>query len=177
MGGERLIHKNMILSILLPVALASHRPPAWFDPMLAGYKFAYDEKHGSVAVHDSKTGFFLVREIECDGGIVTLTLTRDRKEVSNMGYTVTGNSPPDSGIPKVVEKPLPNLSTGKGLSIGDSEANMKSLYGQPKSVHLDGNAKQFRVCTYKRKTDANYEASYTFKAGKLIEISLLRDNE
>jgi len=163
----------MVLSILLLVA---HHPPAWFDTTLAGYKFAYDEKHGSIAVHDPKSGFFLVREIECDGGLVSLLLTRDRKVVADNGFSVTGYSASDSVLPKVVEKPLPSLSTGKGLSIGDSEAKLKALYGKPKSVQFEGNAKQFRVCSYKLKTDADYEARYTFKVGKLIEVSLFRDN-
>ena len=147
--------------------------PQWFDNMLAGYAFASDERHKDVAVRDPKSGFYLVRDLECDGADISLVLTRDRKRIAN--DVANTASVGDSGLPTLVAKPLRNLSTGKGISIGDSESKMRSILGRPSSFELDGNRKQFRVFTY-HWTDRGGEMTaevaqiYIFKKGRLIEI-------
>ena len=41
--------------------------PKWIDASIAGYAFAYDEVHKPVGVRDERTGYMLVRSVECDG--------------------------------------------------------------------------------------------------------------
>ena len=167
---------NLCAVIVALVPVAYHGQPAWFDTMLAGYAFEYDEQHRPITVHDAKTGFYLVRSVDCDGAFVRLLLTRDRKLVSEMGVGVPGFNDADP-YEIAVEKPLPSLSTGKGLKIGDSEARMRALLGSPSKASVEGSRSQFRVCSYKWKSPKNkddisvtYDQRYTFKAGRLIEV-------
>jgi hypothetical protein len=158
-------------AMIVSGAWSHGKEPAWLDRTLAGYALAYDEKHAPVVVHDAKSGFFLVRDIECDGGQLSLLLTRDHHSVE--GYES------DSEY-KLKQKPLPSLVTGKGVAIGDSESKMKSLLGSPSSHEITGSRDQFTVFHYawlQRGKDAEvqYDEAYTFKHGKLIEIQFSRD--
>ncbi|HLK16553.1 MAG TPA: hypothetical protein VKT78_17235, partial [Fimbriimonadaceae bacterium] len=171
------------LSLLF--AAASVPPPAhiqgaprWLDFSIAGYAFAYDEKHTVTTVHDKKRGFFIKREVECDGGLLSLELTRDRHDVLE-AFDMEGH--PLS--PSSVEKPLPSLTTGKGVTIGDSPATVAKRLGKPTKVERTGSRGQYLDYEYvwqepKSGDDdlqASYDEVYTFKKGKLIQIVFSRD--
>lgn len=155
--------------------------PAWLDRTLAGYALASSEHQRPICVHDKRSGYFLVRDIECDGGSITVVLTRDRKELSELGVTMPGTEAHTSWI-RIVEKPLPSLSTGKGIQIGDSEATVTRLLGRPTKRSIEGSRGQFRVARYQwtEKDDqlpTEYVEAYTFKAGRLIEVNFSKSSE
>jgi len=151
----------------------------WYDTLLAGYAVDSSSSHRPIAVHDAKSGYFLIRDIESDGGDIMLILTRDHAVLNEYGARPPGT--PDTVLP-IQEKALPSLSTGKGVRIGDSEARVRTLLGSPTKVELSGSRKQFRDCRYLwhnridqfgNKTDV--EDRYTFKAGRLIEIAFSKN--
>jgi hypothetical protein len=170
----------IVSTILLGKPKNHAKAPAWLDFMLAGYALEYDEKHGEVGVYDQWKGFYLTRVPECDGGILSVTLTRDRALVSNDGFNVPGYGQ-DRGpeAPKVIPKALPSLSTGKGVKIGDNQSQVKKLLGPPTREQFSGSRDQFVDLVYSWKSGkggegAEYDETYTFKQGKLIEVIFLR---
>jgi len=150
--------------------------PSWLDLTIAGYSLAYDQTHSQALVHDKKSGYYIRREIDCDGAMVSLELTRDRHDVGD-GSTENGHL----AVPGAVEKPLRRLSTGKGTRIGDSTAALTKRLGKPLMVQRSGARKQFTDYVYvwdtheKGGTPVQYAETYTFKAGKLIQIVFMRD--
>jgi len=177
---------SMIALSLLAVTAMTHshgKTPGWMDWTLAGYSFAYDDKHRPIAVRDPKTGFYLVRDVVCDGGILTLLLTRDHKLAGQ--YALEDANGDQDVNDAIAQKALPNLATGHGLRMGDSEARMNELLGKPGSRTIEGDRDQFTVYHYKwnvpaasvKDVDSSYEEKYTFKKGQLIEIEFDRDSE
>ena len=170
-----------VLAVLISSEKAKGHPPAWLDNMLAGYALKYDETHGVIGVSDPKTGFFIVRTVECDGGVITLTLTKDRHYVADEGFRVPslGNRDENSGNQPLVVKPLTALATGKGVRIGDTPGLVRTKLGKPTTVERTGNREQFLTWTYTWKSgtavgDPTFEEVYTFKQSKLIEIIFSR---
>src|SRR4051812_29143662 len=110
----------MLLAAAFALALLGPKghakQPAWLDFSIASYILRYDDSHGVLGVHDSKTGYYLLRTVECDGGIVELSLTKDRNEVENYGFPARDSK--EASTYKLIEKPLPSLSTGHGVRIG-----------------------------------------------------------
>jgi len=149
--------------------------PSWYDQKLAGYLLLFDERHDVVAVSDPKSGYFLVRSAECDGALLSLVLTRDRKMVSEMGFKVPNYKTKEAGEQKILIKPIPSLSTGKGVTIGDSPDQVRQRLGPPTKTKHTGGRKQFVELVYtwksgKGEDETDIEETYTFKGGKLIEI-------
>lgn len=167
-----------LLLILAGTIHAKATPPKWLDRTLAGYSFANDLKHSAAAVFDPSSGFMLIREPECDGADLTLLLTRDRYEVQNMGFEVPNFHKGAEGALKMTVKKLPNLATGKGVRIGDPESRVERVLGKSHKNEISGKRGQFLSFRYQW-TDGShnggrdYEQVYTFKAGKLIEITYL----
>lgn len=153
------------------------RLPHWFDKTLAGYAFAYDQKHEPVAIYDPKTRFMLLRDVECDGADLTLLLTRDRYEMLQYGFLAPDFRPAgkhDEGQ-KMKVKPLTSLSTGKGVTIGDSPEQTVAKLGRPKKIDKTGRNKQYLNYRYswtrgRGEDGTQYDQTYTFKGGKLIEV-------
>jgi len=172
-----LLYSITIWLVLAQSSLPSH-PPRWFDTTLAGYKFAYDEKHAPVAIYDPKSHYILIRVVECDGADLTLLLTRDRYEVTDMGFAIPGfKKQPETPEFTTTVKALPSLSTGKGLQIGDSVAKVRRRLGAPGKTEVTGARKQFLSYKYsfaagESDDSREYDETYVFKAGKLIEILL-----
>jgi hypothetical protein len=171
-----------LTALMLSRPLSGHHQPKWLDQSLAGYAFEYDEKHGQAGVFDSKSGFFILREIDCDGAVVSLTLTKDRNIATSQGYLVPDFTPKTGspGSNPLTVKSLPSLSTGKGVTIGDSGAQVQSRLGSPTLRHHTGERKQYVELVYswkdgKADNDFRYTETYTFKAGKLIQIDFLRE--
>lgn len=172
----------MICALVFASLVTSHsKPPAWLDRKLAGYLLVDDEKHTDVCVYDQKTGFILERGIECDGGIIYLVLTRDRNVPATEGYIVPGfkTGESESERNKVVLKSLPSLSTGKGVTIGDTPKMLESRLGRPTRIKRSGSREQFLDYVFewsegKGDLDSTYTETFTFKAGRLIEINFLK---
>jgi len=138
------------------------KQPSWLDFSIASYILRYDEQHEVMAVHDKKTGYYLTRTVDCDGAIVTITLTKDKSQIEGM---------------KIIDKPLPSLSTGKGITIGDSPERVRKILGKPTDIDKDGGV----TYTYQWETkvhgnDGEYDNIYTFKKGKLVEIEFWRSD-
>jgi hypothetical protein len=134
--------------------------------MLAGYAFAFDETHTTILVRDRVNHYYIVRDVECDGANLDLLLTRDRKELKDL----------IGQVENVRGKPLPSLKTGKGIAIGDSPARAIAVLGRPTYRGPDG---RYDVLTYSWHQhrskhgdldDRVYEQTYTFRAGRLVEI-------
>ncbi len=174
---------SLTSALLLSPQHNGARPPKWLDTKLAGYLLAHDDKRGQAGVFDKRTGFHLVRTIDCDGAHIMVMLTRDRREVSNQGYKVHKGHElhiEDTSWRPLDNKPLPSLSTGKGVRIGDSPQRVRARLGAPRTVKRTGARKQFLEYTYLWKNVKNgvgteWRNRYTFKAGKLIEIAFNRD--
>lgn len=163
--------KNILAIVALALGslgfASGSKAPAWFDRSIAGYVLAYDEQHGQTFVRDPKSGFFILRTIECDGAHVSLLLTRDSKLTS--GYQT-----------EYQKKPITPLSTGKGIRIGDSQAAVRKKLGTPTKNLRTGDRKQFVEYRYEWHDVKNGEGHdwanvYTFKQGKLIEIWFQRE--
>jgi hypothetical protein len=171
----------LITSFALALAIAPHgKMPAGFDNLIAGYAFAYDEKHNQACTYDSKSGYCIMRSIECDGADLTLLLTHDRYLIEGMGYDVPNFGKVDSSPSmKLIVKPLPSLSTGKGVRIGYTPAQLRFKLGRPTKIEKSGSRHQFTDYVYHyidgTKDDGDdFTQTYTFKAGKLIEIRFSR---
>lgn len=52
--------------VLLAQKHGARHLPNWFEWEIAGYSFAYDEKHSTVAIYDPKTKYMLLRQVECE---------------------------------------------------------------------------------------------------------------
>ncbi len=167
----------LVTATLLRNSSANNSAPPTQE--LAGYALLSDRTHEPTVVHDPKSGFFLLRQSECDGGLLTLELTRDHHDL-----------PPDLAefaswegqghIKFPIEKPLPSLKTSKGVSIGDTPAKLTQLLGKPKKIEPSGERAQYTDYVYKRRggrgeRDAEYTETYTFKHGLLIQILFFRD--
>ena len=164
------------------IAFSGHgKLPAWTKATLAGYAVDHDESHNAIGVYDKAKNFYLTRTAECDGAYLTVTLTRDRKVVQDAGYAVPG-LPTGPGEHRTLLKlrPLRNLSTSMGVTIGDSESKVREIVGKPSKVEDEGWRDQYHSLTYKYKTKKvqdiaiTYEHKYVFKEGRVIEIQVGR---
>jgi hypothetical protein len=165
----------MFASIAFCIAATPPKEPRWLDRMVAGYALQYDDTHGTTCVFDAKSKYFILRDVECDGADISVILTRDRNIVAGQGYHVPGFTPRDSenGDRVITNKPLPSLATGKGVRIGDGPSRVERILGKPRRIEHSGSRKQFLDFLF---TWSDYTERYTFKAGKLIEISFARES-
>lgn len=178
------------MSLVVAFALGlnfSHQPaPKWFSPLLAGYLLENDETHRDVGVYDKKTGYYLVRYAECDGANLTLLLTRDRKMIQDQGYRVPSLPESEGNSHRLTEKPLPSLKTGKGIEIGDTQAQVQARLGKPQKVAKEGPANQYNVLSYQASAKGDPKTGelgrfwlqrYVFKENRLIEVCFYRGLE
>lgn len=175
----------MVLATLLfgaTLLQGGPKQPAWLDTNIAGYALKYNEQFSPVGVFDPKSGFYIVRGVECDGAHLRLTLTRDRQAVVGEGYIVPNYTTPDGGkgYSPLKVKPFQSLRTGKGVQIGDTVAQVKARLGKPTKIAKTGSRKQFDELTYfwsdvKNGEGHEWSNIYTFKNGKLIEITFDRE--
>jgi len=169
---------NMTSFILACIILGPNKPhfPKWYDNMLAGYELAYDEKHNALGVFDARTGFMLIRDVECDGAVVELLLTRDRKEVVHDYSYIAPNYKPAKGegaVLQMVKKPLPSLKTGKGITIGDTRLAVQAKLGRPTKIEkkVPYVSFMYEFSSGKTENERDYSETYTFRGNKLVEIS------
>jgi hypothetical protein len=172
-GGKVAYTPYMVGSLVLLLASrhSVHHPPVWFDRTVAGYVL----KNEMLGVVDPRSGFYVVRDGDCDGAFLSLTLTRDRHIVKNAGYRVPSLDPTPSGDGSrpLATKRLSPLSTGKGVAIGFSPSRVAARLGHPTKIQHSGDRKQFLDYVYRleeKASGASYEQTYTFKQGRLIQI-------
>src|ERR687894_484331 len=68
--------------------------------------------------HDPKTGYYLYKSMDCDGGHTAITLTKDRRMVTESGFEVArfGRKPEQAAGANIQERKL-ELSTKNGIRI------------------------------------------------------------
>ena len=175
----------VLFGVLTPALNADHLPK-WVDTKIAGYVFEPVAGTTNICVFDTKSGYYFLRNGECDGAYVSLVLTRDRKIISDYGYAIPGYKSTSENEPylQIKNRPLSNLSTGKGIRIGDKPATVMAKLGKPKTISLTGGKFQFTNYIYEIEKEGGtnhagdttaYTETYTFKTGKLIEITFDRD--
>lgn len=179
----------MMISVSIATAVmfvgptSGPKPPKWFDTSIASYSVSSGSNHRDVGIFDPKSGYYLLRSIECDGAIVTVLLTRDRHEIADNGYFVPGISPPENERDERTLKPkrLPSLATHIGVRISDSPEAVVRRLGKPSKTERTGSRHQFLTYTYSwthssgETEEGTYEQIYTFKVGKLVEICYCSD--
>jgi hypothetical protein len=156
--------------------LRDSNEPGWMDFTIAGYALKYDRAHSQALIFDKARGFYLRREIECDGGILTLELTRDRRDVADGENVIDGRD-----VHGALHKSLRSLSTGKGITIGDTPSKVVNRLGKPSKIERSGERRQFTDYVYIWKSKESggnpleYTETYTFKRSLLIQIVFFRD--
>jgi len=132
--------------------------------------------------HDPESGYYLYKSMDCDGAHTHITLTKDRRMVTESGYEVArfGRKPEDSAGAKIEERKL-DLSTLNGIRIGMSRDEVVSKLGAPTRTAVRGKEKEYWCALYKkvamddRVTGRVLRNTYIFKHGKLIELSINLD--
>ena len=119
---------------------------------------------------------------------MTIILTRDRHIVSDYGYIVPGfkdGSKEYEPSRKLTLKPLKELVTGNGVRIGDTPTAVTTRLGHPTTIKHSGSRRQYLDYEYYTESPRvrngdifteSYTETYTFKAGKLIEINFNSDH-
>lgn len=133
--------------------------------------------------HDPKTGYFAYKTFDCDGGHISVMLTKDRRNVGGAGYDTSrfGRKVEYAQDLKVEDRSLA-LATGKGVKIGMTKAAVLRRLGKPARSAVRGKKKEFWCALYKQ-ADLDKAGNgrilrntYVFKGGKLIEISINLDS-
>ena len=165
---------QFVISILLIAmhaggnAAAAGRTKAPAERMLAGYS---TEKHGQVVFRDARTGYYLLRNTECDGSHVKLVLSHDPAVLKGWGVSVDG--PATTGD-------LRSLTTGRGIRIGDSRARVQQIMGSPTWQGTSKFTRWERAWSYHRlfgtQTDGvEYITLFRFRNGLVTGIELDRE--
>jgi hypothetical protein len=146
--------------------------PSWLDERLGGLELG---SRARTVRRDPTSGFYLCGSIECDGALQSLELTRDRHDVQNF-QNYDDNDQPVSD--KVAKFPL---KTGKGLSIGDSQAKVRATLGLPTASSRVGPKGKYVEYAYRCSLKVNgratkFEETYTFKKNRLIQILFFLDS-
>lgn len=130
--------------------------------------------------HDPKTGYYLYKGIECDGAHASITLTKDRRMVSESGFKVPSLTHKQEYFreTQVDERPI-QLSTKNSVRIGMSRDEVLHRLGKPVLTAVRGKNSEYWCALYKkvnRKDELMLRNTYIFKHGKLIEISVNLDS-
>ena len=121
--------------------------------------------------------------MDCDGAHTSITLTKDRRMVTESGFDVArfGRKPEEGSGAKIEERPL-ELSTKHGVRIGMSPTEVVHKLGNPTRTVARGKDKEFSCLLYKKaELDNNgtgriLRNTYIFKHSKLIEIAINLDS-
>jgi hypothetical protein len=170
----------MILVGVCAIQFIAPKFPAWMDWTIAGYALKYDEVHSPITIHDHRSGYYLVRAVDCDGAYLSLYLTKDKKFLKEIGTDLNEEGGQRDGDSPIA-KNLPALKTGKGISIGDTPTQIRHLLGKPTSEIRDRVKKSKLKLTYRFITGKNddavtYEETYSFQNGKLAVIAFYRSS-
>lgn len=133
--------------------------------------------------HDPASGYYLYKSMECDGAHTLLTLTKDRRMVTESGFEVARfrRKQENAGGMKIEERKL-DLATKHGIRIGMTRDEVIEKLGKPTRTALRGANKEFWCALYKkadmedRATGRVLRNTYIFKHGKLIELAINLDS-
>ena len=133
--------------------------------------------------HDPKSGYYLYKSMDCDGAHTSITLTKDRRMVTESGFEVArfGRKPQEAAGNKIDERAL-DLVTKHGIRIGMSRAEVVAKLGPPTKTAVRGNQKEFWCALYKKAemedkvTGQVLRNTYIFKNDKLIEMAINLDS-
>lgn len=133
--------------------------------------------------HDPQSGYYLYKSMECDGAHTLITLTKDRRMVSDSGFEVArfGRKLESNAGAKIQERSL-QLVTRNGIRIGMSKAEVAQKLGAPARTAVRGPDKEYWCALYKRVEMKNrvegqvLRNTYIFKRDKLIEIAINLDS-
>ena len=133
--------------------------------------------------HDPKSGYYLYKAVDCDWGHVSVTLTKDRRMVTNCGFEVArfGRKPENSPGMAVKHRKI-ELVTKNGIHIGMSREQVEQKLGRPNRTAARGKNKEYWCMLYKNVAMESSESgrvlrnTYIFKHDKLIEISINLDS-
>jgi hypothetical protein len=158
------------------LALLCVSVPDWLDDTVAGYAFSLEDGRSTVGVRDPATGYCLVRTTECDGALLSLVLTRDRRRVVEAGYRVPGFAVHgyEGSLPLVARR-LRSLRTRKGVAVGDASARVRRRLGPPTRTESSGQGRLDYVYRGRAADGAEHTQTYSFAAGRLVEIAFFRD--
>ena len=155
-----------------------HVDPWWVTDTFTGlpnFDSEALEDDGITGIYDPRSGFMYFEGGDCGDHIQVVT--RDRYEMAEEGYDVP-NFEPLYGRHNGTEDMLTGrltLTTTRGVKIGDDPDQLVALVGKPHKIEVQGSRSQFRVYHYERHDDdqsRSFDEDYTFKANKLIEITL-----
>lgn len=135
-----------------------------------------------LAYHDPKSGYFLVKTLDCDGAHRQVLLTRDRRILVDMNYDTSrfGRAPMEFAEQKVIDRAFPLVANNK-VKVGMGKTDVLRLLGKPSKTAIRGKNREFDCLLYKHVAMQSKEDglvlrnTYIFKHGKLIEMSLNLD--
>ena len=89
--------------------------------------------------HDPASGYYLYKSMDCDGAHTNVTLTKDRRMVTESGFEVArfGRKPDEAAGAKIEERKL-DLVTKNGIRIGMSRDEVVGKLGQPTRTAVRG---------------------------------------
>ncbi len=133
--------------------------------------------------HDPKSGYYLYKSMDCDGAHTSITLTKDRRMVTESGFEVArfGRKPEEAPGTKIDERAF-ELATKHGVRIGMSRDEVVGKLGTPAKTAVRGKQKEFWCALYKdvqmedKVSGRILRNTYIFKDGKLIEIAINLDS-
>ena len=133
--------------------------------------------------HDPKSGYYLYKSMDCDGAHTSITLTKDRRMVTESGFEVArfGRKPENAAGANIEERTL-ELATKHGIRIGMSREEVEAKLGAPTRTAVRGKNKEYWCALYKKVQMEDKVSgrvlrnTYIFKHGKLIEMSIQLDS-
>ena len=133
--------------------------------------------------HDPASGYYLYKSMDCDGAHTNVTLTRDRRMVTESGFEVArfGRKPDEAAGAKITERKI-DLTTKNGIRIGMTRDEVVGKLGEPTRTAVRGSEKQYWCALYKnvemtdKVSGRVLRNTYIFKDDKLIEIAINLDS-
>lgn len=133
--------------------------------------------------HDPATGYYLYKSMDCDGAHTSITLTKDRRMVTESGFEVArfGRKPEEAPGTRIEERSFAPV-TKHGIRIGMTRAEVTAKLGKPAKTAVRGKEGQFWCALYKhveresRDSGRILRNTYIFKNDKLIEIAINLDS-
>lgn len=149
----------------------------------AGGLNATDYEPTNACWRDPKTGYYIYKNMECDGGHRAITITKDRRVLEEAGYDTTrfGRKPKEWMPYKIETRPFP-ASAGNGVRMGMTKSSLLKKLGKPAKTAVRGKRGEFWCALYKKADlDAKKEGqvlrnTYIFKNGRLVEMKINLDS-
>jgi hypothetical protein len=137
------------------------------ERLLAGYTL---DKSAPVAIRDVATGFYFLRTGECDGAHRRLVLGVHKAALPTDIF----------GTGKLVPGRLSSVETGRGVALGDTEAQVARRMGRPSWQGGSQFAREESVWSYHQIVGApgnrtGRKALFRFRRGRVTCIELLYD--